>query len=149
TRWLTNCCFEATKKVANQNALQCALDTLEARAQVAGVVRTVHLRIGEHEEKIYIDLADKEWHAVEIGAEGWRLVAEPPVPFRRSAGVRPLPIPTRGGSVNDLRPFLNVQTGAQFILVVTWLAAALRGRGPYPVLEISGEAGTAKSTLAK
>lgn len=48
-----------------------------------------------------------------------------------------------------LRSFLNVRSDQDFVLIVAWLLAALRDRGPYPVLGLSGEQGTAKSTLAR
>jgi hypothetical protein len=34
-------------------------------------------------------------------------------------------------------------------LLVAWLLAALRPRGPYPLLAISGEQGSAKTVLCK
>jgi hypothetical protein len=34
------------------------------------------------------------------------------------------------------------------VLVVAWLLAALRGRGPYPLLALSGEQGSAKTVLS-
>ena len=61
--------------------------------------------------------------------------------------MRPLPLPQGGGTVDDLREFLNVKDDADFVLVVAWLLMALRGHGPYPVLVVAGEQGTAKSTL--
>lgn len=148
-RWLTHHYFKQTGEAPNSDAMQSALSVIEATAQFEAAERALQVRIGEHNNKIYIDLADEEWHAVEIDTDGWRVVDEPPVRFRRAAGMRQLPIPKEDGSVEDLRPFLNVQTNEDFILLVTCLIAALRGRGPYRVLEISGEAGTAKSTLAK
>ena len=33
------------------------------------------------------------WRAVEIDATGWRIVSHPPVRFRRSAGMQPVPVP--------------------------------------------------------
>jgi hypothetical protein len=36
-----------------------------------------------------------------------------------------------------------------FVLVVAWLLAALRPGGPYPLLAISGEQGSAKTVLSK
>src|SRR5437660_9849065 len=36
-----------------------------------------------------------------------------------------------------------------FVLIVAWLLAALRPRGPYPLLAISGEQGSAKTVLSK
>jgi hypothetical protein len=51
--------------------------------------------------------------------------------------------------MEDLASFLNLQTRNDFVLLVAWLLAALRGRGPYPVLGVSGEQGSAKTVLTK
>ena len=79
---------------------------------------------------------------------GWRVVEDPPVRFRRPAGMQPLPVPAPGGSVETLRSFLNVQSDADFVLVVAWALAVLRNHGPYPVIVLSGEQGSAKSTFS-
>jgi hypothetical protein len=65
------------------------------------------MRIADHAGRIYLDLADEHWRAVAIGADGWRVLGGPPVRFRRSPGMLPLPIPERGGSIEILKPFLN------------------------------------------
>ncbi len=57
-------------------------------------------------------------------------------------------MPSDDGSIELLRPFVNLDT-ADFSLLVGWMAAALQPVGPYPILVIHGEQGTAKSTLAK
>jgi hypothetical protein len=61
----------------------------------------------------------------------------------------PLPLPARGGSIDELRQFLNLPDRDDFVLVVAWLMAALRPVGPYPLLAISGEQGSAKTVLSK
>jgi hypothetical protein len=61
----------------------------------------------------------------------------------------PLPVPERGGSIEALRSFLNLSNQTDFVLVVAWLLAALRSGGPYPLLAISGEQGSAKTVLSK
>src|SRR5438046_7757433 len=61
----------------------------------------------------------------------------------------PLPAPERGGSIEALWPFLNLSSRNDFVLVVAWLLATLRPRGPYPLLAISGEQGSAKTVLSK
>src|SRR3974390_1571032 len=73
----------------------------------------------------------------------------PPVRFRRTPGMLPLPVPERGGSIETLRSFLNLPSGDGFVLIVAWLLAALRAGGPYPLLAISGEQGSAKTVLSK
>ena len=62
--------------------------------------------------------------------------------------MQPLPEPERGGSVDMLRPFLNVSTDQDFVLIVAWILAALRNKGPYPVIVLSGEQGSAKSSFS-
>ena len=47
-----------------------------------------------------------------------------------------------------LRSFLNVRSDADFVLVIAWTLACLRNRGPYPVMVLSGEQGSAKSTFS-
>src|SRR5262249_27799262 len=103
----------------------------------------------EHDGRTYLDLADKDWRAVGIGPDGWRGVAAAPVRFRRAAGMLPLPIPQRGGSIEGLAALLNIPAPDEFVLVVAWLVAALQRGGPYPLLVIAGEQGSAKTVLTK
>jgi hypothetical protein len=105
--------------------------------------------VAEHSGRLYLDLADEHWRAVAIGPDGWQVLGCPPVRFRRPSGVLPLPVPERGGSIEALRPFLNLSNQQDFVLIVAWLLAALRSRGPYPVLVVSGEQGSAKTALSK
>ena len=64
-------------------------------------------------------------------------------------GTRALPEPERGGQIEALRGFLNLASDEDFNLAVAWLLAALRPTGPYPVLVLTGEQGSAKSTCAR
>jgi hypothetical protein len=63
--------------------------------------------------------------------------------------MRALPVPTKGGPIASLRSFLNVGSDVDFVLVVSWILAALRDKGPYPVLVPLGEQGSAKSSLCE
>ena len=72
----------------------------------------------------------------------------PDVQFRRPTGVLPLPVPESGGTINLLRPYVNLGE-LDFRLFVAWLTASIRPAGPYPPLVLYGEQGTAKTTLAK
>src|SRR5437016_6088981 len=147
--WLRRRHYEATGGALNGHAISSELDLLEARAQFDAPERCVHVRIAEHEDHIYLDLADEQWRAVEIGPDGWQVIKCPPVRFRRPAGILPLPVPEQGGSIEALLPLLNLSSRNDFVLVVAWLLAALRPGGPYPVLAISGEQGSAKTVLSK
>jgi hypothetical protein len=146
-RWLARRFFEATQGAPSSEALQSALNVIEAKAHFDAPERVVHIRVGGLDGRLYLDLGDETWRAVEIDATGWRVIDNPPVRFRRAAGMQPLPMPALGGSVETLRSFLNVQSDTDFVLVIAWALAALRNRGPYPVIVLSGEQGSAKSTF--
>ncbi|MGC8476332.1 MAG: hypothetical protein ACP5NP_08260, partial [Acetobacteraceae bacterium] len=62
---------------------------LEAVAHYDAPERPIFLRIGEHDERLYLDLGDETWRAIEIDAAGWRVIGEPPCRFRRAAGMLP------------------------------------------------------------
>ena len=147
-RWLARQFFEATGGAPNSDALQSAFNVIEAKAHFDAPERKVHIRVAGLDRRLYLDLGDESWRAVEIDASGWRVIDNPPVRFRRAAGMKPLPIPVSGGSVEVLRSFLNVQSDTDFVLAVVWALAVLRDCGPYPVLALSGEQGSAKSTFS-
>ncbi|MEO8884308.1 MAG: hypothetical protein ABI377_12995 [Devosia sp.] len=147
-RWLARRFFEETGGAPSSEALQSALNVIEAKAHFDAPERQVHIRVGGLDGRLYLDLGDETWRAVEIDATGWRVIDNPPVRFRRASGMKPMSIPVGGGSIQTLRSFLNVQTDADFVLVVAWALACLRNRGPYPVIVLSGEQGSAKSTFS-
>ena len=147
-RWLMRAFFEKTGKAPGSGALQSALNLIEAKALFDGPERAVYVRTGALGGKLYLDLCDNTWRAVEIDATGWRIIDDPAVRFRRASGMKPLPAPVKGGSIETLRSFLNVRSDADFVLGVSWALAALRNRGPYPLLVLGGEQGSAKSTFS-
>jgi hypothetical protein len=148
-RWLAARYFEQFSKAPSSQAIQDALGVLEGIALYKGKQRKVFTRFARRKKAIYVDLGDKQWRAVKIAKNGWKVVRTALVKFRRTRGLKALPVPVRNGTVNELRDFLNLQTGRDFILVISWLLAGLNPRGPYPVLILLGEAGSAKSTTAR
>jgi hypothetical protein len=147
-RWLVRAYYESERGAPNAEAMNAALGVLEAHAQFDAPEQEVHVRVAGHDGSIYVDLVDPDWRVIEIDEDGWRVIDDPPVRFRRSAGMKALPQPIAGGSLEtDLRPLCNVKTDNEFVLAVAWLLAALRDRGPYPVLGVTGEQGSAKSML--
>jgi len=147
-RWLARRFFETQNGAPSSEAMSSALNVIEAKAYFDGSEIEVCVRIGVHDGSIYLDLGDSSWSAVEVDASGWRIVKTPPVRFRRSSGMQSLPRPKQGGTIETLRDFLNVRGSDDITLAVSWLLAAFRDCGPYPVLVLSGEQGAAKSTFS-
>jgi hypothetical protein len=92
-QWLSRLFYEATGGAPSSEAYQSALNVIEGKARFEGPERIIHIRVGGLDGRLYLDLADKKWRAVEIDSNGWRLIENPPVRFRRPSGMKPLPQP--------------------------------------------------------
>ncbi len=150
-RYLCGKFFEEYDKVPGAQAVQDALNVLNHFACHDRKEHEVSVRIAGNEGDIWLDLADSEWRAVEIYRTGWRVVnsTDVPVRFIRRRAMLPLPAPESGGRVDELREMINLPGDDAWKLFVAWLVMAFRPTGPYPVLVVNGEQGSAKSTLCR
>jgi hypothetical protein len=140
--------YPETGNTPGVQAIRAALELFEAKALFDGEESPINLRVANQRGKLYLDLCDRAWRAVEIDAEGWRIINRPPPRFHRTRGSRPLPAPQRGGSLEGLRPFLNVDHQG-WTLIKAFLVAALRPGVPCPILVAKGEQGAGKTTACR
>ena len=136
------------RKPPPAQALHDVLQVLESQA-LDSVEQAVFLRVASFGAEVYLDLADDRHRVVRITPAGWQVVQDPPVHFIRPIRSLSLPPPLPDGSLDPLRELLNLQQEEDWNLLVGWLLGALRPVGPYPILILQGEHGTAKSTVAK
>jgi hypothetical protein len=121
---------------------------LRGKARYDGKQYEVHARLAEHNGEIFLDLCDDEWRVIRISKTGWSLVKDCPIRFRRTGGMRPLPVPSQPGDLDLLKNFVNV-TDEDWPLLVSWLVASFRPGKPFPILLLHGEQGSAKSTTSR
>jgi hypothetical protein len=133
-------------KVLAKDQATNAATLLEYRAFEGGLRFTSSLRVGEFEDRIYVDLGRHDGHAVEITRDGWDIIDCPPVRFVRGSRGE-LPPPEPGGSLSDFAKHFNL-TKADVLRVVAFMVGTFNLSGSYPILFIEGEQGTCKSTLA-
>jgi putative DNA primase/helicase len=148
--WLAWRAYEAIGISPAAEAIEAALRVAKGLALNRGPCCKTWRRVAEYDGRLYIDLGCARWRAAEIAAVGgWRIVDTVPVKFLRSRGMEPLPEPEAGEMIELLREFVNVESDADFRLILAWLAAALRPGGPFPILTFTGQQGASKSTLAR
>ena len=148
--WLRRRYYQATGDALSAAALNAALNLFEARAQFDGPERMVHVRVAEHEGRIYLDLADTAWRAAEIGPRGLARHRG-----RRRCASAGLPACCRSrcrsgeDRSNSSRRCSICRTG----MISSWSRLGCwprcRHGGPYPLLVIAGEQGSAKTVLSK
>ena len=148
-QWLSKQFYEEESKVPHNQGLQDALGLLEGKAIFDGPEYPVYLRVAGHEGNVYVDIGDESWDAIEITPKGWQIIPEAPAKFRRPDSLHPLPRPVSGGRIEDLRKLVNAPTDDIWILSMAWLIQTFYPKGPYTILIINGEQGSAKSTFSR
>lgn len=133
-------------KAPRDQSIREALSTLAGLGRFHGYHREVHLRSAGAAGEYFLDLAvPGTSRAVRIRPGSWEIVELPEVMFVRPESMQPIPTPVPGGSIEQLWRVANIPRGAR-LMALTWLVECLRPDTPYPVLELLGEQGSAKST---
>jgi putative DNA primase/helicase len=156
--WLFDRCQAAHLDLPGSHALSSVLNHLEARTvyDTPNTRVPVALRVGSRKptvvpESLLIDLAGPAGTMVEITGEGWSVVPNHSAAFESSAAAVPMPAPiaSNGHPLETLQTCLNLSTRADWLRCLTWLLAAFRPDGPYPILILQGPSNSGKSTAAR
>jgi hypothetical protein len=144
-KWLRAAVFKAHRMGIPDQAMNTAIATLNAIGNHDGNQVDVHLRCAKLGDAYFVDLCDSAWRVVRVDADGYSVLNNSPVLFIRTKGMRPLPLPNGSGHLEKLWAHINVPESRRE-LTLAWLLDGLRPDTPYPVLELAGEMGSAKST---
>ncbi|MFL5760630.1 MAG: hypothetical protein ACJ789_12960 [Thermomicrobiales bacterium] len=149
--YLSRLFFDEFGSVPGSQALQDAQNVLSGQGIFGDVEHLVWCRLAKHDGCLYLDLGDPAWQAVKIAPDGWSVIAavDVPVRFRRPRGMIALPFPIPGGSIDELDPFLNAEDEDDRIALKAWLLAVLQTDGARAILELNGEQGSCKTTVAR
>ena len=142
-----------TQRPLRKDPLQQVVDTFSAKAIHQGAMYTTHNRVARQEDRVFLNLSDPSHQVVEVTRAGWTIkeTSAVPVKFTTNAQALPLVSPQSGGSIVPLWGLLNTNFEG-FLVIVSWLTLALAKTGQYPILCLTGEAGSAKtytSTLCR
>jgi hypothetical protein len=145
--WATQHVYQMTNYMFTAAQWEQCRNQLMGEARFKGPEHRVYLRVAPADDGgLWIDLGHGQY--VSVAAHGWSVERHAGVRFRKPSRMAALPVPVPGGHVRQLRPFVNCEE-AEFFTLVAFVLAALRPTGPYPILEISGEMGSAKSTTTR
>jgi hypothetical protein len=149
-KWLRGKYYLEFKSAPNKDALDTAIETLDAQAQFeCETVREVWLRVAYHGGKIYYDLCNDDWQVIEVSASEWKVVKNPPVRFCRMPSSRPQVVPVKGGNLHALRNFLNLKKRSDWVLLISSILKYFYTPGAHPIIELCGDAGAAKTSTER
>ncbi|WP_286902679.1 DNA-primase RepB domain-containing protein [Vreelandella sedimenti] len=142
--WLTSEFYTEYEKAARDQSIREACMTLEGVAMRQH--RQVHTRISGANSQYWLDLGKPgSSRCINLQAGKWSIEEHSSVMFSRSDSSQSLPDPLPNGEFNLLWRIANVPFESRLV-VVAWLVECLRPDTPFPVVELLGEHGSAKST---
>lgn len=151
--WLTLRYVEQKQSAPSKSAMEECLSAAEAIAVGKGRQYAAFIRVAEHQGRVYVDICDERWRAIECSKNGWVVIEDPPVKFVRRDGMLALPIPQpvteQLSGIAELRGFISNLSQEHFILVVVWLMSCFKDTGTFPILMIHGESGSGKTLLTR
>lgn len=127
--WLMPFLMKKLGHVPQDRAMDDLVNSLRALAVYDSPGFPVFVRVAHVKNKVYLDLCNEDWQVVEVSSTGWKVIDESPVRFRRAPDSMQLPAPEKGGRIDELKEFLNLESDEDFILVIEWLIGALWGKG--------------------
>lgn len=149
--WLAYRFFKEHQGLApTESQMKAASNILQGRARYEGALHKMNVRYAWEEKDIWIDMVDEDWKKVHVTEDGWRVVKDGSGPkFRRGTGMTALPDPDPHGDINLLRPLFNVGSEEEWQMIIAWILYSMKPSGPYPILIMNGEQGSAKSTVSR
>jgi putative DNA primase/helicase len=152
--WFASFCVEERSFVPNGDFLNTAQVYFSDWVRTKGKKVKDYIRVGGKVGELYVDIGNDTNDAWRITGSGITKVTGGPSHIRllRGAGMLPLAEPDFSTPASELMSLLREFIKApeeDMILLAAWLLGCLRPEGPYPVLTISGEQGSGKSTILR
>lgn len=129
----------------SDSTIRTVINGLTANAVFYCPEKKVYVRLAEINGSIFYDLADESWRVVEISANGWHILDESPVMFRRYSHMLPQVIPKQGGDPKLLFKYLNLKTEEDKDLYFINVGTSFFPDIPYSIEIIKGVHGSTKS----
>lgn len=143
--WLSWLAHTRLGSAPSSETIRSACNALSGKAKFDGDQHTPAVRVAKTEMGYWLDACNEDWSALLVTATGWKAVTSPGVRFTRNRSMRPLTLPRGQGNIDALWTLVNIPAEDR-PLVLAWILESLRPDTPYPVLELIGEQGSAKST---
>ncbi len=161
-RWITGQFFDDTGTAPGSDAINGALNVVEAKACRKGKEYKLHNRIASYEGAFWYDLGNGI--AVKIDGNGWEIIRNPPILFKSykhqkshsTAQIAPFQDCSKckmhhckGGHVKRILDFVNLNDEKDRLLFVVYLISCFIPNIPHPIPVLHGDKGSSKSTVFK
>lgn len=154
-QWLAGEMHGVEGKVPGKGALQSAINVLQNKANRLNNTHRLYNRVAPDPDGngIWLDMTDKNWRAIHVTEEGWSIVDNPPILFKRFKHQKPLPepiTPEKGKEIQTVKKllnFLNLRTRNDKIMYLCSIISYFVPEIEHPIMCVAGDTGSAKTML--
>jgi hypothetical protein len=144
--WLQKLLWQEKHKAVYSEALNTAINSLEANALFNDKKIELTNRTALYDSTIYYDLTNEKWQAVKITVDGWSVIDKTPVLFRRYEHQDPQCLPDKDGDVAEVLNFINLKDEDDQLLVLVTLITYFIPDIQHVAVILYGAQGSGKST---
>jgi len=147
--WLGYIFWKSEKEPLRPDTIKNITGLFESRARYEGLEYPLNIRIAKLDDELWYDLVNKKWETVRINKNGWEIINNSPILFKRSLHNQSQVIPEKGGDVKLFLKYVNVKNSEDKLLLLVFLISCFISDFSHPVMVIFGSHGSAKSFLSK
>ncbi len=147
--WISKEFYDSFKSVLRPDVMRSIVEMLKGKAKFEGKMYKLRNRFYYENEVLFYDLVSKNWDAVQIDKDGWKIIKDVPPLFKRFTHQQEQVIPKAGGNINDIFKFVNIQKDEQKVLFLVFMISAFIPDFPHPMPYFYGAHGSAKSTVCR
>lgn len=145
--WISQLSYLHTDKIMGRETINNVLLLLQGISQTTPRFELSNRVAQDDAGAWWLDLSDEGWRAIRIADDGWKLVDDPPILFRRYDHQLPLAEPCDNGrGVLDLLDFVNLSSVDHQLLFIVNRVVSLIPTIPHAIEYLWGGKGTFKST---
>lgn len=143
--WLEHLYYTKYGKSVKKDSVSQAIDLMRAKAIFESEnAIPLETRVAQFDNALWYNLSNSDWSAVKITNDGWKIVDNPPILFKRYRHQNCQFEPSTEGDIRRILQYINLQ--GDHTMFLCWLVSCFVPNIPHAMPIFFGEKGAAKTT---
>lgn len=152
--WVENLYRRTQGDLVGKDTINTAIEALKGLIYESKKKTQTYIRcwFDKENKKLYYDLGDDKWRAIEVSKDGWRVMYDSANIFIRHNHMLPQSEPSKEypkDAIDKLAELFNLKDASTKLLFKVYLVASFIPDFPHPMLVVHGDHGSAKSSFMK
>lgn len=144
--------YRIVGKLPSVEAVKKVQQAIRSLITISKASHDLYTRIAPRGDSLLYDLANQDNEIVEITRDGWRVLKDDAVTFRRISTQKEQIKPAETAKIKDITrvlKYVNIPESQQLLFIVYLISCFMAGKFARPISVFAGEKGGAKSTMTR